>query len=121
MSTKETKKRVLALIEMVTAGKVIEPMYEFYDELVSVQENNHPPIVGLEANVERQKKLESGIKEPALMKAAKVIVEKNQAVIEWHMDYTMQQGKTFHIEELALQTWQNGKIISERYFYSIPK
>ncbi|MCU0495011.1 MAG: hypothetical protein MUD01_25770, partial [Chloroflexaceae bacterium] len=38
-------------------------------------------------------------------------------VIEEHAEWTTVDGQRVRVEELALQTWHEGKIIRERFFY----
>ena len=39
------------------------------------------------------------------------------SVIEMHLEITTIDGYRIHIEELGLQTWREGRIVHERYFY----
>lgn len=56
-------KRLEDLCQWIRGGKIIEAMYEFYGDSVKMQENLEPPCVGLEANIEREKKWLEMVKE----------------------------------------------------------
>ena len=38
-------------------------------------------------------------------------------VINWTFVFTRKDGKSFRMEELALQRWQGERIAEERFFY----
>jgi ketosteroid isomerase-like protein len=46
-----------------------------------------------------------------------VVVEGNRAVLNWIFDYTTADGRRYRMDEIAVQTWQDGKIVHERYIY----
>ena len=48
---------------------------------------------------------------------ASVVVEGDRAVINWVFDYTTSDGQRYRMDEIAVQTWRNGKIVHERYIY----
>jgi hypothetical protein len=41
----------------------------------------------------------------------------NQALIEWVFDFTARDGHRIRMEEIAQQTWRQGRIERERFFY----
>jgi len=46
-----------------------------------------------------------------------VVVEGDRAVINWVFDYTTADGTSYRMDEIAIQTWRDGKIVHERYIY----
>jgi hypothetical protein len=92
---------------------------------VVVQENLNPPRVGRAISIDRQKRMNANIKEIHDVKIGAVLVDdtgateplSGRSVIELHLDLTTADGYRIRIEELGLQTWSNGRIIHERYFY----
>ena len=46
-----------------------------------------------------------------------LVVDGDRAVINWLLDYTAGDGKRYRIDELAVQEWRGGKIVSERFVY----
>ena len=49
--------------------------------------------------------------------ARSVAVDGDQALIEWVFEYTTREGQRIRMEEIAQQTWRDGRIVRERFFY----
>ena len=110
------KPQVLDLIELVENGRMLDAMTGSYGENVAMQENTSPPTVGFAENYARESAFYGSLK--ALnFTLVSVLVEGNRAVINWVFDYTMADGKSYRMDEIAVQTWENGKIVHERYVY----
>ena len=110
--------RVQELLDFFKTNPPVEEIYErFYDENVVVQENLEAPRVGRALSIERQKRMNANVKEIHNFHIGSVLVDGDKSVVEMHIEATTQDGYRIHIEELGMQTWKNGKIIHERYFY----
>ena len=51
------------------------------------------------------------------MTARTVVVDGDQALIEWVFDFTNRDGHRIRMEEIALQIWRHGRIERERFFF----
>jgi ketosteroid isomerase-like protein len=110
--------RMQELLEFFKTNPPPEVVYEqFYDENVVVQENMQPPRVGRAISIERQKLMNANIKEIHNFKIGAVLVDGDRSMVEMHLDATTKDGHHIQIEEVELQTWKDGRIIHERYFY----
>lgn len=110
--------RIHELLEFFKTNPPPEEVYEqFYDENVVVQENLQPPRVGRALSIERQKLMNANVKEIHDFKIGAVLVDGDRSMVEMHLDATTHDGYRLHIEEVGLQTWKDGRIIHERYFY----
>ena len=47
----------------------------------------------------------------------RVLIDGDHVVIEWHAEWTLQDGTRVRVEELALQCWSGGRVVFERFFY----
>ena len=110
------KPQVLDLIRLVENGQMLEAITKYYDENVAMQENTFPPTVGFAANYEREAAFYGSL-ESLKFTPASVVVEGDRAVINWVFDYTTSDGQRYRMDEIAVQTWRNGKIVHERYIY----
>ena len=110
------KQQVQHLIELVEQGRMLEAIQTYYGENVAMQENLDPPTVGLAANIQREREFFGSLLS-AKFRAASVIVEGNRAAINWVFDYTTADGQRYRQDQIAVQTWRDGKIIHERYVY----
>jgi hypothetical protein len=114
----EVRNRVQELLEFFKSNPPVEQVYErFYDENVVVQENLQPPRVGRTLSIERQQRMNANVKEVLDFKIGAVLVDGNRSVIEMHLELITHDGYRIRLEEVGMQTWQNGLIIHERYFY----
>jgi ketosteroid isomerase-like protein len=106
------------LLEFFKTNPPPEEVYErYYDENVIVQENMQPPRVGRALSIERQKLMNANIQEIHNFKIGAVLVDGDRSMVEMHLDATTKDGHRIKVEEVGLQTWRDGKIIHERYFY----
>lgn len=113
-----TRERVHELLDFAKTNPPVEQVYErFYDENVIVQENLNPPRQGRAISIERQQKINTNVKEVREFSVGAVLVDGDRSVIEMTIDVITQDGYHIHIEELSMQTWKNGYIVQERFFY----
>ena len=110
------KPLVRGLIELVEDGKMLEAITTYYADHVAMQENVSVPTVGLAENYARET-LFYGSLTAVKFTLVSVLVEGDRAAINWVIDCTTADGKQYRMDEIAVQTWQNGKIVHERFIY----
>ena len=110
------KNQVLDLVALVESGRMLDAITTHYADDVAMQENVAPPTVGLDANYAREVAFYGSLRE-AKFTAASIVVEGNHAAINWIFDYTTADGTRYRMDEIAVQTWRDGKIAHERYIY----
>ena len=108
--------RVAALVEMVEAGQFLEAMLLFYAADVEVQENEQVPRIGLEAAVANEERVLAAFPK-VTARALATFAAGDQAVIRWTFAFTAAGGATFRLDELALQTWRDGWLVREKFYY----
>ena len=110
------KPQVLDLIRLVEDGQMLDAFTKYYGENIAMQENTFAPTVGFKANYDREAAFYGSL---LALKFTLVsyLIEGNRAVINWVFDYTTPDGKRYRMDEVAIQTWENGKIVHERYIY----
>lgn len=111
------RERVLELVRYVGEGRIPEAIGEFYADDVVMQENRQPPTVGKAANLARELAFGDSVERWHEVSARSVAVDGDQALIEWVFDFTTREGRRVRMEEIAQQTWRDGKIERERFFY----
>jgi ketosteroid isomerase-like protein len=114
MSTREL---VQELVGYVQAGRIPEAIGRFYADGVTMQENRQPPTVGRAANLAREQAFGDSVERWHEVSARSVAVDGDHALIEWIFEYTTREGQRIRMEEIAQQTWLDGKIVRERFFY----
>ena len=110
------KPQVLDLISLVEKGQMLEAMNRYYAENVAMQENVSPPSVGFAENYAREEAFYGSL-QALNFNLVSVVVEGDRAVINWVFDYTTADGTSYRMDEIAIQTWRDGKIVHERYVY----
>ena len=103
--------------EMIVTGKAMEAFEKFYDNNVVMQENDGPLIEGKEANRLREEEFFASITEFRGAQPLQVTVGDNTTMVEWHFDYTHKDWGVKNYTQIAVQNWQNGKIIKEKFYY----
>ena len=111
-----TKDQVTRLVRYVEANRILDAIDEFYDENVSMQDNLNPPIVGKDANRERERTFFGGITVHQ-NRALSVAVDGDQVVINWLFEFTGGDGKRYRMDQLSHQEWKNGRVVKERFYY----
>ena len=111
--------RVAELQGFINEGKIIEAMEEFYSDGISMRENSEAAIVGLEANIEREKEFLSIVKEWKWTKwhAVAVNEETGVAFLEYSFEFVSTDDQTITYEQATVQRWVDGKIVSERFYH----
>lgn len=105
------------LVHLVTNGKLLEAFDKYYDEGVVMQENGKDPMVGKTANRVREEEFVGSIEAVHSMGAPEILVDGDQVVIHWIGDVTLKGGSRITMDQLAQQTWKQGKIVRERFVY----
>ncbi len=113
------QQRVNDLVSYIQQGKILEAMNEFYASDLAMQENNNPPTVGLAANIEREKQFLAQVKQWKSTNVVAVAVDeaKGRTLVQYDFDFVNTAGQPVHYDQVAAQTWKNGKIVHEKFYY----
>jgi hypothetical protein len=121
MNTINLQQRLDDLLGYIRQGKIIEAMNEFYEQNTKMQENMHPPTVGLTANIEREKQFMSGVKEWQDFTVTASGVGDNVTFYECALDFIATGGQQVHMEQVVVSKWKDNKIVHERFYYDTGK
>lgn len=113
----DLKARVEDLNQMVLDGKMLEAFDKYYADDVVMQEINMDPVSGKDANRKREEKWLSGITEFRGAEVKNVTVGDNVTMVEWFMDYAHKEYGDVKLNQVAVQTWQDGKIVKELFYH----
>jgi hypothetical protein len=101
--------RVHQFVTAVREGRYVEAIEDFYAEDSTMKENLGPERCGRELLIEHEKAVLSGLKRMATHGVG--------AVINWVFEMTSQDGSVRRLDELALQTWRDDRIVEEQFYY----
>lgn len=105
------------LNEMFIQGRVIEAFDKFYAEDVVMQENDLPPTIGKEANRKREIEFVENLIEVREANVLNVAIGIGCTMVEWHLDYSHKEWGVRNYKQIAVQEWENGQIVKERFYY----
>jgi hypothetical protein len=112
------EKKINELNNMVVDGKIMEAFEKFYHDDVLMQENEEDPTIGKDENRKREQEFVANITEFRGAQVINVATGNNVTMVVWHYDYTHEQWGARNYTQVAVQTWKEGKIIREQFFYA---
>ena len=113
------KKNVEDLNQMILEGKILEAFDKYYDDNVIMQDNFTEKREGKKACRQFEEAFVENLIEFRGGEVKNVLVSENAgtAAVEWHFDYSHKQWGERNYTQVAVQKWENGKIISEQFLY----
>lgn len=112
-----TRARVDEFIALVESGDHAGTIERYYTEDASMQENMSPPREGRDLLVAYERGILARMKE-VRSRALISVVEGDHVMIHWNFDLIGLDGKTLHVDEIAMQEWRGDRIFRERFFYN---
>ncbi|MEM7415666.1 MAG: SnoaL-like domain-containing protein [Gemmatimonadota bacterium] len=106
------------LNQMVLGGQALEAFEQFYADDCIMRENSADPIVGKDANRQREIDFFSSLEEFHGAGVVGSAVTGDRSYSEWWMDVTFKDGTRTKLEQVAARTWKDGQIIEERFYYN---
>lgn len=106
------------LIQHIAEGKILEAMEEFYAEDVVMTEPYHT-TEGKAANIQREKDFLAGVKEWKRFDVTAKAVGQDVTMYESVMAWATTEDQEVHVEQVAVAKWREGKIVHERFYYSM--
>jgi hypothetical protein len=82
-----------------------------------MQENETEPRVGKDVNREYEKAFVNGIAQFHSAKTLGIAVGDNYSTVESFMDVTHKDWGRVARTQVAVQKWENGKIVNEKFYY----
>ncbi|MDR3719825.1 MAG: nuclear transport factor 2 family protein [Bryobacteraceae bacterium] len=103
--------------EAILAGKAMDAFDEYYADAVVMQDNSDAPWVGKAFNREREIQFFGSIETLHELKLVSSGVGDDISYSEWIFDLTFKGGAHVRLEQVAVRRWNDGKIVSERFYY----
>jgi ketosteroid isomerase-like protein len=114
------KEHVDGYFDLLSKGDMMGAFETYYSEDVVMQENNEEPRVGKEANRKFEIEFMSSVEEVHNSEIKNVAIneETGTVFIQAFMDATFKGGGRMPMEEVQVQTWKDGQIVHEKFFYN---
>lgn len=114
----DLKNKVEDLARMITEGKILEGFEMYYAENVVMEEVGDTPRVGKDANRAYEEAFVNGITEVREMKILGIAYGENGYVtMESFMDATHKEWGIMKMAQVAVQKWEGGKIVHEKFYH----
>ena len=114
MPSRET---VEAFVRDVLSNDHVGAIERWYAEDASMQENQGEPRVGRQVLMDGEAKSLARVAGVETELVAPPIVVGEQVAIRWRFTFTAKDGAKRSMEEIAWQTWKDGKVWRKTFFY----
>ena len=114
------EENVQGYFDLLSKGQMMDAFEKYYSDDVVMQENNEEPRVGKETNRKFELDYLSSIEEMhgAEVKNVAINSEKGVVFIQSFIDATYKEFGRMQMEEVQVQTWKDGMIVNEKFFYN---
>ncbi len=117
MTTQDIHTLDTELNTMIQNGEALEAFEKFYADSVVMQENEQDPTVGKDANREREKAFFGSVTELRKIAVVASAAQGSTSFSQWFMDYTHKDNGDLAYHQVAVRTWENGKVVKEVFYY----
>lgn len=111
------QQQVQAVVDGILAGKLLETFDEYYADNVVMSDNRTDERVGKVTNRVHEQKFISNVQEFHGAKTGRILVDGDHAAVEWTFDLTFKGGNRVKMQQVAVQTWKDGKVIREDFYH----
>jgi hypothetical protein len=115
MSTADITASVDELIALALEGNWEQAFEKFYDPHIEKTDLDGVPVKGWHENVANGRAFTSKISNVRDFSCVGRVVKDNRSFVVWSFDFDV-DGNPFKVVEVAIQDWENGKIVRERFF-----
>ena len=113
MTENEIKRNLQELVDLTLSGKSLDAFDKFYAEDLEKTDLDGKLVKGKAANRRLGEILISKITALRTFTCPGIIVSGNRSFVAWHVDYDHADLGPIHAHEIAIQDWENGKIVRE--------
>lgn len=119
MSNSPLRDTVLNFRSLLEQGRTVEAMERYYAEDVCVFENRALARAGRAQCVAHERAALSKLPIPPAFRFKRLAVDDSTgcAFLEYVLRFTGEGGRPQRIDQVAVQTWERGKIVEERFYY----
>ena len=114
------EENVKGYFDLLSKGQMMDAFEKYYSEDIVMQENNEEPRVGKDTNRKFEIEYMSSIEEVhgSEIKNVAINSETGTVFIQAAMDATFKGFGRTMMEEVQVQTWKDGQIVHEKFFYN---
>lgn len=105
------------LNQTILAGQIMEAFERFFAEDCAMQENDHEPTLGKEANRQRELDFLAAVEQVHKIELGATAVGDGVSFSEWVFDLTMKGGDRKKLTQTSVRRWRDGQVVHERFYY----
>lgn len=105
------------VIDGVLAGKILETFDTYYADDVVMSENGADERVGKAECRKYEEQFVNNLEAFHGATVGRVVVDGDNAAIEWAFDMTFKGSDRITQKQVALQTWKDGKVVREDFYH----
>jgi len=102
---------------LVQQGRLLDAFEQYYHDDVAMQENANTPVIGKNENRKREQEFLSNVTEFRSASVHGLAVADDISFVIWSYDYTHKEWGVKNYKQVSVQTWKDGKIVQEQFFY----
>jgi ketosteroid isomerase-like protein len=104
---------------MLCKGRSLDAMERYYAPEVCVFENRQLARAGKARCLQYERDALANHPEPPRFKLLRLAINEGGgcAFLEYVVRFRAADGRAMRLEEIAVQTWENGQIVNERFYY----
>ena len=110
----QIEQAVSDLIKLTLEGKWEKAYGKYYHDSLEKTDLDGITVKGKPANIENGRNFSSKISNIRDFSAVGSIVKNNRSFVVWSFDFDV-AGQPLQVVEVAIQDWDNGRIIRERF------
>ena len=113
------KEKITDVYNLVGQGKAMDAFEKYYSDHVVMEELGMPPFKGKEVNRARQIEFFNNVQEVHGMNVEAVTADEKNGItmVESWFDATYKDGQRRSMEEVAVQRWEDGHIVYEKFYH----
>ena len=108
---------VQAVIDGTLRGEILETFERYYADDVVMSENGTEDRIGKDVNREYEKQFVANVDFHSAS-VGRITVDGDHSAVEWEFDMTPKGGQRMIQRQVAFQTWRDGKVIREVFYYN---
>jgi hypothetical protein len=112
-----SRDRVGTFVAAVRDGRYVEAIEAFYAEDSTMRENLGPARTGRAMLIEHERAVLGSLRNMVTKHVGPVLIDGDHVAIRWVFEMTLPDGSLRQLDELALQTWRDDRIIAEQFYY----
>lgn len=105
-----------AMLEQIGQGDMLGAFETYYHDDVVMHDPHAGTVAGKDTNRAREEAFVAMIASVEAFETGPVLSGGNQTAYQNRFAFTNTEGQQFDMLQVAVQTWQDGKIIEERFF-----